>query len=248
MKIFTWLLSTILLFLTMAPILQAQSGAYENPSELRDVSFGVRGGLTLYSVETDISGGFFNVSETSDTKIGFAFGVFAEIPFTNIFSFQPELLFVQKGGSDDGDFFADDDFFDEDLEDEGGKLTLNYLDIPLLARANIPLQAEFTPYVVAGPSIGYLLSASVNDIDDDEVKELFKSLNFSFIIGAGAEFGNLFFDLRYDIGSSNILDDSFLEDELNGDDDFGDFFDDFLSGIDFSQKTSGIILSAGYRF
>lgn len=242
------ILLVFVLTLTTSAAVFAQSMNADTRTD-REASFGIRGGLTFYSVDTEVTGGFFNVSETSDTKLGFAAGVYAEFPLTNIFSFQPELMFVQKGGSDDGDFFDDDDdFFNGDTNSETQKLTLNYLDVPLLGRANIPLEADFTPYVVAGPSIGYLLSASVNDVDDDDLDELFKSLNFGFIIGAGVEFGNLVVDLRYDIGLSNILDDSFLEEELNGDDDFGDFFDDFFAGIDFSQKTSGITLSVGLRF
>jgi len=243
-KIIPFFLAFVLT-LTASTALNAQSMNTNSQTD-REASFGIRGGLTFYSVETEVSSGLFgNISETSGTKLGFAVGVFAEFPLTNIFSFQPELMFVQKGGSDDGDFFDDDDFFNDDLNDDGGKLTLNYLDVPLLGRANIPLEADFTPYVVAGPSIGYLLSASIGDFDDDDIDDLFKSFNFGFIIGAGVEFGNLIVDLRYDIGLSNILDDSFLEDEFNGND---DFFDDFFSGFDFSQKTSGITLSVGLRF
>jgi len=247
-KIIPPLLLAVVLTLTTSAALFAQS-MNANTQTDREASFGIRGGLTFYSVETEVSGGFFgNISETSGTKLGFAAGVYAEFPLTNIFSFQPELMFVQKGGSEDGDFFDDDDFFNDDINGGTQKLTLNYLDVPLLGRANIPLQADFTPYVVVGPSIGYLLSASINDVDDDDIDELFKSLNFGFIIGAGVEFGNLVVDLRYDIGLSNILDDSFLQDEFNGDNDFGDIFDDFFAGIDFSQKTSGITLSVGLRF
>lgn len=251
MKKIILIFSSILFVLLPVSTLTAQVLEDDSPSEAGDISFGVRGGLTLYSIETEVSGGLFgNISETSDNKLGFALGVFAEIPLTPIFSFQPELLFVQKGGSEGSDPFDDDDFFDDDDDvlDEGGSLTFNYLDIPLLARANIPIEADFSPYVVAGPSIGYLLSASASAGDDEDIEEFFKSYNFSFVLGAGVDFGNLSVDLRYDIGLTNILDDSFLEDEFDDDDDLGDFFDDLFSGIEFTQKTSGIILSVGYRF
>ena len=242
-----WVLSvTAILFIFTSEITTAQNGA--NPDDMR---FGIRGGLSLYSIETEASfGGFGNASETSGSKVGFAAGVFVEIPLTDIFSFQPELLFVQKGGSDSGDFFEDDDFFDDGGNGDSESLTFNYLDLPLLARANIPFERDFSPYVVAGPSIGYLLSASASSGDDEDIDEFYKSFNFGFILGAGVEFGNLSVDLRYDIGLTNIFDDSLFEEEFDDefDDGFDDFFDDLFDGFELSQKTSGFIISVGYRF
>lgn len=87
--------------------------------------------MSLYNLEISVSGGFFgDVSETSDRKIGLAAGVFAEIPTNNIFSVQPELLFIQKGGSESGDPFDDDDFFDD--YDDDASIRLNYIDLPYL--------------------------------------------------------------------------------------------------------------------
>ncbi len=242
-----WILSFTAIFLLFTSEITFAQGAI-NPD---DVRFGIRGGLSIYSIETEASfGGFGNASETSGSKVGFAAGVFAEIPLTNIFSFQPELLFVQKGGSDSGDFVEDDDFFDDNGDGDSVSLTFNYLDIPLLARANIPLERDFSPYVVAGPSIGYLLSASASSGDDDDIDEFYKSFNFGFVLGAGMEFGNLSVDLRYDIGLTNIFDDSLFEEEFDDefDDGFDDFFDDIFDEFEFTQKTSGFIISVGYRF
>lgn len=250
MRIIAVAITSVLFTIVGTASLQAQV-VNNNPSDVKETSFGIRGGLTLYSIETEVSGGFFgSASETSGTKIGLAAGIFAEIPFNNVFSFQPELLLVQKGGSDSGDFSDEDDFFGDGESSDSESLTFNYLDLPLLARANIPLDRDFSPYVVAGPSIGYLLSVSASSGDDEDIDEFFKSFNLGFIIGAGVEFGNLSVDLRYDIGLTNIFDDSFFEEEFDDefDDGFDDFFDDFFDGIDFSQKTSGLIISVGYRF
>lgn len=239
MKKTVLLAGVLIVTLLTAPALVAQQAANSD----RELSFGVRGGLSLYSIESEVSGGFFgNVSETSGSKIGFSAGVFAEIPINNILSFQPELLFVQKGGSDGGDPFDGDDFFDDD---EDISLTLNYIDLPLLARANVPLEGNLTPYLVAGPSVGFLVSASESSGEDGDITEFFKSTNFGFVIGAGIDIGNFTVDLRYDIGLTNILDDSIFDDQFDDDD---DFFDDIFDDIDFTQKTSGIHLTVGVRF
>jgi len=230
------------LFILLGSV-SANAQATTGPDD-RETTFGVRGGLSLYTIETEASlGAFGSASETSGSKLGFAAGLFVEVPLTNIFSFQPELLFVQKGGSDDTDPFDDDDFFDDNGD---GSLTFNYIDIPLLARANIPLDGDVTPYAVAGPSIGFLLSASASNGDDEDIDEFFKSTNIGFVLGAGVEFGNIVVDLRYDFGLTNIFDDSALESEF--DDDLNGDFDDFFGDFDFTQKTSGLQLTVGIKF
>ncbi|MCH8556551.1 MAG: PorT family protein [Balneolia bacterium] len=193
----------------------------------QDISFGVKGGISLYNINTSVSAGGFSIDETSDRRLGFVLGAYAIVPFHDMFAFQPELLFVQKGGNDSN---GDDDFFGGDTE-----LILNYIDIPLLVRFNVPIETNLNPYLIAGPSVGFLVSATEKfDGESEDASDFLNSLNFGFNIGAGVNFGQLNVDLRYEFGLSNIFDDE---------DDFDDFFE-----LNFDVTTSGLMLTVGYTF
>ena len=230
------ILMTVLLICTLG-ISTAQS---------QDMRFGAKAGLSLYNTTTSFSGGGFSVDDTSDRRLGFAVGAYAIIPINERFSFQPELMFVQKGGkfTDEDDFLNDDFFNDDDFFDgEGGtaELIFNYLDIPLLVRFDIPVEGSAAPYLTAGPVVGILLSAKEEfNGESSSIDDEMKTLNFGLSLGGGFFINRLHFDLRYEIGLADILD---FEEEEDDFDDFDDFFD-----VDFSVKTSGLMLTIGYSF
>jgi len=193
-----------------------------NQTIAQDVQFGAKAGISFYSTTFSASAGGFSFEETSDSKLGFALGVYAVVPFHPMFAFQPELMFVQKGGTETDEFFGDE--FET-------KITLNYLDVPLLLRFNVPIQGNVQPYLVAGPTIGFLLSATVSDDDDSEdFSDELSSLNYGLSIGAGVGIDQFNVDLRYEFGLADISDSD------NG----------FGGDVDYS--TSGIMLTVGYSF
>ncbi|MEL6658440.1 MAG: porin family protein [Bacteroidota bacterium] len=145
---------------------------------------------------------------------GLQFGAVAVIPVSDKFAIQPELVYLQKGSSFEFDFLGDK------IE---SNTTLNYLEIPILARINVtdgPTQI----FINAGPSIGFGLSGTISsesggeesevDIDFDE--DGISSFDFGLAVGAGVQLevgpGQIFFDVRYLLGLAN-LDDSEPEDE-----------------------------------
>ena len=86
--------------------------------------------------------------------------------------------------------------------------TLNYLELPLLIKANFGETAKF--FVMGGPSIGYLLSGrsvddngNEDDIDFDE----WNRLELGAHLGAGIGVGPLVIDVRYLLGISNLAND-----------------------------------------
>jgi hypothetical protein len=197
-----------------------------NDIEAQDTRFGLKGGLTLYTL-TDSFGG---MDETSDSKLGFAAGLFVEKPFTDIFSLQVEGLFVQKGG----------EYTDEDWGDE--IVTLSYVDVPVLLRANIPLDGNATPYLYGGGFVGYLLDATAEeDGVSIDVGEFANDINYGLSFGAGVSFGAFNIDVRYDLGLADIYDEGDMFDDLG---DWGDFF----GGGEFESSTSGFMLTAGISF
>lgn len=181
----------------------------------------LRGGITNYSSTVE----FLGLSESSGSKLGFAAGISLHRPLSSVFSIQPEVLFVQKGGEDD----------DPDLG--LAEFTLNYVDIPVHFRVDIPLDGNARPFVTAAPFVGYLVSASDTDTDEDP-KDFLKDFNYGLVIGGGVEFGRLSVQVGYDMGRANILDDDEFQDEL----------DDFFGGGSLNFTTSGFVLTGGIRF
>ncbi|GAA4239056.1 porin family protein [Postechiella marina] len=146
----------------------------------QDVNFGVKGGLNFASITGD------NTSIKDDPVTAFNLGVMAEIPISEEFSFQPEILYSGQGystGSGDDDLVA-----------------LNYFDVPFMAKYYVTKKFS----VEAGPQIGFLLSAKEDDVD---YKDLFKTTNFAANLGIGYKLDSgLNFGARYNLGLSNIND------------------------------------------
>ena len=150
------------------------------------ISGGLKAGLNLANMNGD------DVEDT-DMKIGYHFGGYAKISFTEAFSVQPELLYNAVGAkSSEGDFDANYKF--------------NYVSVPVMlgySFGKISIQA--------GPQIGFLTSAKLKvegggDSEEVDLKDDLKGTDFGVNVGLGADFGKLNAAARYCIGLSNIVD------------------------------------------
>jgi hypothetical protein len=175
----------------------------------QETRFGVKGGLNISTVGGDAEG--------VSSLVGFHVGGFAEIKIIEKLAIQPELLFSTQG--------AKEKFFGESYN-----TNLNYINVPVLAKYYIT--DKFT--VEAGPQIGFLVSAKS---DDEDVKDLYKSIDAGFNIGAGYNFTeNLSVGVRYYFGLSNIYD---VEEDYE---DIEDFVDSY-------RVTNNVFsLSLAYKF
>jgi len=120
-----------------------------------------------------------------------------------IFSIQPELHFIQKGVQ-----------FEEvvDGQDETFKVKTNYLELPVLLKANYGGE-RFKGYAFVAPSLGYATNRFTKEIigDEDDVKDDVDFIDegdaqsqrweFSTIGGIGgsmkAGLGSVVLDVRY---------------------------------------------------
>ena len=165
-----------------------------------------------------------SITITPDSKIGLQFGGALEIGVSDMFSIQPELLFIQKGYK---------------LEDKGVTETrsLNYLEIPILAKVQFGTdQIKF--HVNAGPSLGIIISGAdkeegggkptisrdltIGSTENDDIQRT----DFGLQFGGGITFSNFVLDLRYGLGLSNIANSP--------------------SGFDFTAKNRAIGITVGY--
>ena len=119
----------------------------------QEIKFGAKGGLNFASVSGDTKG--------TDVVTAFNFGVMSEIPISEKFSFQPEVMYSGQGYS-----FNDN------------TVALSYLNVPLMAKYYVIKGLS----VEAGPQIGFLLSAK-NEIIN--VKDYFKTVDFGVDFGVG---------------------------------------------------------------
>lgn len=157
----------------------------------QNTSFGLKAGMTAANMKESFEG--LNLSYS--TKIGFYAGTIAEIGIAENFAVQPELFFALMGAQ---------------LKDSGinAKLNLGYINLPVLLKYK---SQGFS--VFAGPQIGYLVFAKAkNNGKKEDVKDQFKSTDFSAVIGAGYTLTNGFgFDARYQFGISNISKDTEMD-------------------------------------
>lgn len=146
------------------------------------IGFGVKLGVNVAS----LGGDSYGVGSSLGSRTSFHVGGLAEIPLSEKFALQPELLYSSEG--------SDWSIGNSDA------LKLDYIRVPILAKYYIieGLSAE------AGPVLGVLISA---DSDGNDVKDNFNT--FDAGIGVGASYRldmGVFFSLRYNKGLMNVND------------------------------------------
>lgn len=171
MRLLRWIIVAMLLCLSM-PL---SARANEQTNSLFEI--GARG---AYSRVTFFRGSGIQGAGKLRSKNSFALGLAshyrlhaAELVQVGL---QPELLFVRRG--------ADGELNDRIV----AKWRLSYLEFPILGRVLFPLTRSVSPYIVAGPRLGFLLSAESTDVNGyvrDE-SSYTNTFDFGFSAGAGA--------------------------------------------------------------
>jgi hypothetical protein len=145
------------------------------------------------------------LSENPQSKIGLDLAILCAIPIGGgLFMLQPELHWMQKG------YKIDDAVPNGDITS-----TLNYLELPLLARVNIG--GSLKVFAFAGPSVGYLMSGTYEDElnGEKDPKDYLDDVEYSAHVGIGAGLGTLELDIRYIAGLGDISDSDALSDVKN---------------------------------
>jgi hypothetical protein len=165
-----------------------------------------KAGITLSSISYD------NEPDGQQSKVGFVGGVGVEIGIVeNFFSVQPELLFIQKGEN-------------YDARGVETKATLNYLEVPVLAKVSFGSQV-IKGYVNAGPSLALGLTGNQKVEGGEEPGEtgirfgnpandgrryldsrFDFGLQFGGGVGVGLGPGSLLADVRYGLGLTDLSD------------------------------------------
>ena len=198
-------------------------------------TFGLKVGISLSDVYNVAEGW----DEEIDSKTGFTGGVFLNYALNENFSLQPELLFTQKGF---GSALLDEtDLFELDLT-----VSLDYFEIPVLAKYAFSAGKKFRPALFAGPSFAYCSGSTLTfsswilsgDIDFSSVTHV---TDFGMVLGGGFDYalekGTIVFDARFTCGFTNVI--VIGDFEINGstetidEDDFKNYGLSFMLGYVF---------------
>ncbi|MES2766194.1 MAG: porin family protein [Bacteroidota bacterium] len=191
------------------------SGFFVNSSVAdAQITYGVKGGISVatFIQEFDTPMREGNIAETSSVT-GFAGGAFAKFTIPLLpFSIQPEILYVRKGG--EGRYsgkIETSDFASKEV------LTLDYVEIPVLLKFNIPVPLPVTPSIFAGPTYSYLVGSEKKvafTMDSQTDNSTFKPISdlekhdFGVAFGGELDFNvlatKLTLDARYTLGLAGL--------------------------------------------
>lgn len=168
-------------------------GAMEADAQIH---IGAKGGISFSDVSLE-------PDEDTESITGFVGGGEVRFPLgASGLWIQPEILYVRKGAE----------------QTEGGftsELKVDYVEIPLLVRFNIPAQAV-SPFVYAGGAVAFEASCTLEETDGTVTLEAdcedggldTESTDFGVLFGGGLAFaagpGDVFVEGRYNIGLVDV--------------------------------------------
>lgn len=166
------------------------------------VVFGVKGGLNVSNLSVKDDG----IKVKYNPKQGIHIGAMVILPVSSSVNIEPAVLYSTKGAKgDDNDenvvLYSDESF------------NINYFEVPINISYNIKLSStdNVSPFVFAGPYIGYAFSGKIKSQNTTEKLEIgntnnddFKPLDYGANFGAGVRFSNFHISAQYGIGLANI--------------------------------------------
>jgi hypothetical protein len=154
----------------------------------QEISFGVKGGLNI----ANITGG----DADRNNLLSFHLGGVAEIPVSEKFSIQPELLYTRQGSETENIV----------------KIKLDYLALPIMAKYYVTNNLS----IEAGPQAAFLVRDKADFNNSNLEGELdANTFDFGLNIGAGYKLPSGFFtQLRYNYGVTVIAENPDLKNSV----------------------------------
>ena len=190
MSVYTRLRSLMIAALVLAPAVMPTA------AEGQSLLIGLKGGVNVSDFNIQEPG----FEQATESITGIVGGVFLEVGLGGLFAIRPEVLFSQRGFSDESGIVP-------------AELNVDYIEVPLLLVARLP-SPIITPILFAGPFVSFENSCQLSgggltetiDCIDDEVET--ESLEGGVTFGGGFELGagpvTLLFDGRYNVGLTNV--------------------------------------------
>ena len=216
------LFATVVIFTLSSTFVFAQyPTAYAPAQSSTGITIGIKGGGN----RSDFYGDDVEADDW-DPSLGFCVGGFLNLKIDEMISIQPEAFFTMKG--------AQAEEFGETF-----KISLAYLEIPVLAKISIPNPGGIEPCLLIGPAFAMNMSATakydyVYESEEEDIADEVQDFDLGFVIGAGLDIdhgqgqGKLSIEIRYTLGLKVVPDEEGEE--------------------DFDLKNSVISLMAGLSF
>ncbi|MFQ6008260.1 MAG: porin family protein [Candidatus Zixiibacteriota bacterium] len=202
-----FLIGIMLAFIIM---LSVSSAAQAN------VDIGLKGGASLARFKGQ------NILYNVDTKNGFTVGGLLTVNVNDYLAIQPEILFVQKGTN--GSVSAFEFSFQGIRYHEGyWEDRLSYLEVPVLAKLTIPVEAKVEPALFVGPFFAIKLKAEEkweSTFSDSngvflehssgiaDISDRFNDVDIGVAVGGdlkfNVRFAKVFVDVRYTLSLTHI--------------------------------------------
>ncbi len=160
-------------------------------------TFGVKGGLNLASLSFSE-----DVDNSIKSLLGVHVGPVAEFELQEGLYFNTGLLFSLKGAK-------------MKYGEESASTSLNYLEIPLNVAYKFSTGEKSKFFAQAGPYLGYALSGKTKYGGESESinfkEDGLKRFDFGLGVGLGIELGSIVPSVSYQLGLSNLNDDSEMD-------------------------------------
>ncbi len=193
---------------------------------------GVIGGINIANVKVaDLDPG-----DVINNRHLLGIGGIFDFKLSNNAALRLEPMFLKKGATlQISDSFDTVDF----------KFGFSYLELPIFLKLDLG-NRTFRPYVMAGPTIGFLLNSKLQievngtEVDKTDIDSVTEGIDFALNFGAGISFEmgakSIFVEGRYALGLKDIIADGTVE--ILGE----------QAEIDGNIKTKGIQFMAGITF
>lgn len=136
--------------------------------------------------------------EDGDVRTGAIGGVAFGIHASDRFTLQAEILYVRKGSEVRPGGYVVPSVPQNFTSSLSSYVSLDYLDIPMLLRADVPSRAWARGKVFAGLVVSYLISAEkvittngtsgATDVSKVNIRDDMRKTDFSFVFGGGFDF------------------------------------------------------------
>jgi opacity protein-like surface antigen len=131
------------------------------------VSIGLRAGYGFSDLQSDDA--FDAVSDQFSNASSLAFGIYAELPFSEVFSLRSGVEIKRRGTT--VMVTQDATVFGATVPTGAeAKTRFSYIDVPLLAQVNIPTGGKIQPYVFGGASFGYATNGNIRTTAPDIIE------------------------------------------------------------------------------
>lgn len=181
----------------LSSLIMSFTGILSTSSAQLPIDFGIKAGVNLAN--------FSGTDMDLDSRQAFVVGASLDISLPMFpVAVESGVYYSQKGA-----------------ESGGSTIKLDYVEVPVLAKFNFGPPGPFSPHLVAGPYVGFLVDSELEDSAGNtaDLEDFTEEVDFGGIVGLGADFNmgltKLNAQVRYSMGLSSVFTNQLDDGERN---------------------------------